>query len=149
MSDDQRKAEAEFGRRHRHADGSIHPAWAAGLHPLRQWPGVRRRGGARLNISRRRKDGLHRTGITVEKRLLRELQRQAQGLISQPRGLLQPEKGSDRDRGMAKTLHHCQAAQRPWIHPWIQIAGTGEHRHGGPETVNALKMKIHFAGADQ
>ena len=34
VSDDRGKAEAEPGRRLRCADGSIHPAWAAGLHPL-------------------------------------------------------------------------------------------------------------------
>ncbi len=31
----------------------------------------------------------------------------------------------------------------------IQFAGTGEHRHDGPETVNALTMKMNlFVGAD-
>ena len=47
---------------------------------------------------------------------------------------------------MAGKLQHSQAAQCPWI----QTAGAGEHRHGGPETVNALTMKMdHFVGADQ
>ncbi len=47
---------------------------------------------------------------------------------------------------MAETLQHSQAAQRPWI----QTAGAGEHRLGGPETVNARTMKMnHFVGVYQ
>ena len=47
---------------------------------------------------------------------------------------------------MAQTLQHGQTAQRSWI----QAAGAGEHRPDGPETVNALAMKMdQFVGADQ
>jgi len=45
---------------------------------------------------------------------------------------------------MAQTLQHRQATQCPWI----QAAGTREHRSNGPETVNALTMNAdHFVAA--
>lgn len=46
----------------------------AGLHPVRQRPGVRGAGGAGLDCRRRRQDCLHRAWVALEERMLRELQ---------------------------------------------------------------------------
>ena len=46
-------------------DGFVHPAQAAGVHTLRQWPGVRGEGCQEMERNGPRQDGLYRTRIAI------------------------------------------------------------------------------------
>src|SRR5262245_17181055 len=48
-------------------------------------------------------------------RILRILQRQTPGRMPRRRNLLQPERGADRDRELARPLQHQAAALRAWL----------------------------------
>ena len=69
------QTQAQFPRRCRRLDRFVHPARPTGIHNVRQWRGVYCKEGARLDRRGGNQDGLHRTGFTLGKRLLRELQR--------------------------------------------------------------------------
>lgn len=51
------------------ADGPIHPARRAGIHSIRQRPGVHRRGCQEMDQGRRCEDGLRRARLTLGERV--------------------------------------------------------------------------------
>ena len=55
-------------------------------------------------VSGERHHALHRTGVTLGERTLRELQLEAPGRTAEWRNLLQLEEGKDRDRGLETAL---------------------------------------------
>ena len=73
-------------------------------HPLGQRPGVHGKSATGVAAEDRGEDPLHRAGKPLGERLLRELQRHAQGRAAERRDLLQPEGGKDRDRALAKGI---------------------------------------------
>src|SRR5262245_57387889 len=67
---------------------------------------------------------VHRAWLSLGKRLLRILQRQAQGRMFERRDLLQPEGGPDGHRKLAQSLQY----QAPTFCARISATGTAHHR---------------------
>ena len=102
----------------------------------------------KVRLDRRswRQNGIHRAGITVGERLLRELQCPISRRVAKRRDLLLTQRGADPDRALAPSLQHSQAAQLAGISP----ACTRGIRPNGPEADDALTIKLdHLVGADQ
>src|SRR5262245_18113781 len=67
---------------------------------------------------------VHRAWLSLGKRLVRVLQRQAQGRMIERRDLLQPEGGPDGHRKLAQSLQY----QAPTFCARISATGTAHHR---------------------
>ena len=82
-----------------------------GTYPLRQWSRVR--GTRRSDRARQasRPHPVHHPGLALGKRLQRELQRQAEGRVPEPRNLLHAAGSPGADRGMEVLLQHRNTAQ--------------------------------------
>ena len=116
-----RRAEVLHGQGMSMADAIRHP----GIHPLRQRPGVRRRGRQAVDRCSRRPNRLHRAGLTLGERLHRELQCPAPRRAPERGDLLHPQGSSDSHRILAVPLQR----DPPTWQPGIPAAGPGDDHH--------------------
>ena len=82
----------------------------------------------------RGEDAVHRTGQTLGERLLRELQRRAEGRTAQWGDLLQLEGSAHRDRALEKRLQRGKTPQFAWL------PATG-HRRRRPVALGASSLR--------
>ena len=73
MPGDPDRPQAELHRRHRRPVGPVHPPRHPWPYPLGPWPRVHRQGRAGVDCRRWRPRRVHRAGIALGERLLREL----------------------------------------------------------------------------
>ena len=101
------------------------PARHSGVHPLRQRPGVRRRGRAALDRCGGVPHRLHRAGLTLGERLYRELQCAATRRAPERGNLLHPQGSPGSHRIVAVPLQR----DPPTWQPGLPAAGAGDGRH--------------------
>ena len=134
-------------------DRPVHRARHSGLHPFRQWPGVRRRFGAAMGRRSGRPHRLHRAWLALGERFHRELQRTATRRAPERGDLLHPERSPGSHRIVAASLQRRTPTQQSGI----PAAGSGDDCDAGlaarlrfappagqpgRETINALTFKL-------